>query len=191
MSGRDAAFLDHTVEPHAHGSFDRDDMVKGEWNIVNDLGEQWNVVNDDGCLGVLMLQSRRLGIDQWVLDGVEPFTCARRGVRAEDMIGNPWPVHSAIGEQCIRTELGDDLWQRHSPGFDDLMRQRIVVDMQRAELLELRRHRTFARGDAAGQSYSHHGAHDSWRSPRPAIADSSPQGGEPARVARLRGVIGG
>ena len=33
-----AAFLDHTVEPHAHGSFDRDDMVKGEWNIVNDLG---------------------------------------------------------------------------------------------------------------------------------------------------------
>ena len=128
-----AAFLDHTVEPHAHGSFDRDDMVKGEWNIVNDLGEQWNVVNDDGCLGVLMLQSRRLGIDQWVLDGVEPFTCARRGVRAEDMIGNPWPVHSAIGEQCIRTELGDDLWQRHSPGFDDLMRQRIVVDMQRAE----------------------------------------------------------
>lgn len=51
-------------------------MVKGEWNIVNDLGEQWNVVNDDGCLGVLMLQSRRLGIDQWVLDGVEPFTCA-------------------------------------------------------------------------------------------------------------------
>ena len=126
-----------------------------------------------------------------MLDGVEPFTCARRGVRAEDMIGNPWPVHSAIGEQCIRTELGDDLWQRHSPGFDDLMRQRIVVDMQRAELLESRRHRTFARGDAAGQSYSHHGAHDSWRSPRPAIADSSPQGGEPARVARLRGVIGG
>ena len=44
----------------------------------------------------------------------------------------------------------------------------------------------FARGDAAGQSYSHHGAHDSWRSPRSAIADSSPQGGDPARVARLR-----
>ena len=48
------------------------------------------------------------------------------------------------------------------------------LDMPAAQLLE-----RFARGDAAGQSYSHHGAHDSWRSPRSAIADSSPQGGEP------------
>ena len=66
---------------------------------------------------------------------------SRRGVRAEDMIGNPWPVHSAIGESMHQDRTSATICGSATPLFHDLMRQRIVVDMQRAELLESGRHR--------------------------------------------------
>ena len=98
-------------------------MVESERNGIDYFGEQRDVMDDDDCLGMLTFQTRRLGVNQRMLDGIKAFTRARSGILAKDMVGNPLAIHGAVSVKGIRTEFGDNLRQRHSPRFDDLAGQ--------------------------------------------------------------------